>query len=50
MMSLEIYPDIWDREPKDDDTLGCCMEYVADLRRFLSDAASNSMGITLYIC
>ena len=50
MMSLEIYPEIWDREPDDDDTLGYCIEYIADLRRFLSDAASNSMGITLHIC
>lgn len=50
MMSLEIYPEIWDRAPEDDDTLGYCIEYVADLRRFLTDAASNSMGIALYIC
>lgn len=50
MMSLEIYPEIWDRDPQDDDTLGYCVEYIADLRRFIADAANNSMGITLYIC
>lgn len=50
MMSLEIYPEIWDRAPEDDDTLGYCIEYVADLRRFLSDAARKSMGIALYVC
>jgi len=50
MMSLEIYPDIWDRDPKDDDTLGYCIEYYDDLHRFLSDAAGNSMGVALCIC
>ena len=50
MMSLEIYPNIWDRAPEDDDTLGYCIEYLSDLRRFLADAANNSMGIMLYIC
>ena len=50
MMRLEIYPEIWDRAPDDDDTLGYCIENVAYLRRFLSDAVNNSMGIALYIC
>ena len=50
MIRLEIYPEIWDRAPDDDDTLEYCMENVAYLRRFLSDAVSNSMGIALYIC
>ena len=50
MKSLEIYPDIWDRDPEDDDTLGYCIEYYDYLRRFLSDAAGNSMGVALYIC
>jgi hypothetical protein len=50
MMSLEIYPEIWDRDPVEDDTLGYCIEYYDDLHRFLTDAAGNSMGIALYIC
>ena len=50
MMSLEIYPDIWDRDPEDDDTLGYCIDFYEDLRRFLSKAAGKSMGIALYIC
>ncbi len=50
MMSLEIYPEIWDRDPKEDDTLGYCIEYYDSLRRFLTAAAGNSMGIALYIC
>ena len=50
MKSLEIYPDIWDRDPADDDTLGYCIENFQHLRQFLSDAAGNSMGVALYIC
>lgn len=50
MMNLEIYPDIWDRDPEEDDTLGYCVAFYADLRRFLSKAADDSLGIVLYIC
>lgn len=50
MMSLEIYPEIWDREPDDDDTLGYCIEYYEDLRKFLAQADDNSLGVVLYIC
>lgn len=27
MVKKEIYPEIWDRDPKDDDTLGYLIEY-----------------------
>ena len=50
MMSLDIYPAIWDRDQEDDDTLGYCIEYYNELYRFLSNAARNSMGVVLYIC
>ena len=50
MSNLEIYPEIWDRDPEDDDTLGYCMEYLTDLRRFLSDADRSSLGVALYVC
>ena len=49
MMSLEIYPDIWDRNPAEDDTLGYCVEYYDNLVRFLSGAAADSMGIVVYV-
>jgi hypothetical protein len=38
MIAKEIYPEIWDRSPADDDTLGNLIEYVQELRRFLDPA------------
>jgi hypothetical protein len=50
MMELEIYPTIWDRDPKDDDTLGYLMEYYGRLKTFIHQAAENHMALILYIC
>ena len=50
MMNLEIYPEIWDKDRDDDDTLGYCIEYYDNLRSFLSNAVNDSLGIVLYIC
>jgi len=47
MMEQDIYPTIWDRDPKDDDALGYLMEYFAVLQRFISDAASKGLGIVV---
>jgi hypothetical protein len=41
MMAKEIYPNIWDRDPDEDDTLAYLMEYVAVRRRFLASAAAE---------
>ena len=49
MMEQEIYPTIWDRDPKDDDALGYLMEYFAVLRRFISEAAGRGLGIVVTI-
>jgi hypothetical protein len=49
MMEKEIYPEIWDRDPDDDDTLGYLMEYVAILRRFLADAVKARHGAVIYL-
>ncbi len=49
MSKLEIYPQIWDRDPKEDDVLGYCVEYFEELREFLSDAVGKRLGIVLYI-
>src|SRR5688572_12485480 len=40
MMAKKIYPDIWDRDPADDDTLGYLMEYVTTLRETLAQAVA----------
>jgi hypothetical protein len=45
MMKLEIYPDIWDRDPGEDDTLGYLLEYVKQLREYLVSAAAQELGL-----
>jgi len=49
MMKKQIYPEIWDRDPKDDDTLGYLMENVSQLRGFLNQATEEKRGIVDYI-
>ena len=49
MMRREIYPEIWDRDPEEDDTLGYVMENVAALRRLLAAAAADRLGLVLYM-
>ena len=50
MMKLEIYPTIWDRDPDDDDTLGYCIEYFDELKKAISSAVNNGLGMVLYLC
>jgi hypothetical protein len=47
MMRLEIYPDIWDRDPGEDDTLGYLLEYVKQLREYLVSAAAHDLGLLI---
>jgi hypothetical protein len=47
MMKLEIYPEIWDRPPDQDDTLGYLMESLDTLRAFIETATRRSMGIAI---
>ncbi|MCI0460985.1 MAG: YfbM family protein [Gemmataceae bacterium] len=49
MMRLEIYPEIWDRDSAEDDTLGYLMEYVANLRGALATVVSRGHGLLLSI-
>lgn len=49
MMAKEVYPGIWDRDPRDDDTLGYLMEYVVILRRFLDAAVERRLGLLVYL-
>lgn len=50
MRSLEIYPDIWDRDPKDDDTLGYCLDFYDELKAFVRRAADDGLCLLVYIC
>jgi hypothetical protein len=45
MRALKIYPDIWHRDPDEDDTLGYVMESVPKLRAFLDTAVANGHGL-----
>jgi len=49
MMKLKIYPEIWDSDPKDDDTLGYLMDYVSTLRAFLRQAVDAKRGLVVYV-
>lgn len=49
MLKAEIYPEIWDRDPAQDDTLGYLMEYVGILRAFLRDAVEERRGAVVYL-
>jgi uncharacterized protein DUF1877 len=49
MMRAEIYPEIWDRDPKDDDTLGYLLEYVAILREAMTTVTSRGHGLLVVL-
>ena len=49
MLAKEIYPEIWSRDPAEDDTLEYVMEYFQILRRFLSQTVDKGLGIVVYI-
>jgi hypothetical protein len=49
MMRLQIYPEIWDRDPAEDDSFGYCAEYFTVLKECVADAAARSQGLVIYI-
>lgn len=49
MMAKKIYPEIWDQDPAEDDSLGYLMENLADLRKAVSDAAGRRQGLVLVL-
>ena len=49
MMRAEIYPEIWDRDPKDDDTLGYLMENVTMLRTAMATVTSRGHGLLVVL-
>jgi hypothetical protein len=48
-MKKEIYPEIWDRSPEGDDTLGYLLEYTRTLRGFLAQAVERNQGLVVYL-
>jgi len=49
MTKKKIYPEIWDRDPKDDDTLGYLLEYTRILRDFLAQAVEHRQGLVVFL-
>jgi Domain of unknown function (DUF1877) len=49
MMKLEIYPEIWDRDPADDPVLEYCTEYFESLKNFLGRTSERGLGMLVYI-
>ena len=49
MLQKQIYPEIWLRNPAEDDPLGYLMEYLATLRGALASAVSSGHGLLVSI-
>ena len=49
MTSKEIYPEIWDRPPEEDDTLSYLLGHVSTLREFLAQAVEHRQGLVVHI-
>jgi hypothetical protein len=49
MMDASVYPEIWDRDPKKDDTLGYLMESYRPLQSFVSEAAKQQQAIVIWM-
>ena len=49
MMALEIYPEVWDRDPADEDNLRYCLDAFAELKTFVAQAAERNVGFIVYL-
>ena len=49
MQALKIYPDIWDRDPTEDDTLGYCLDHFAVLRTFVAATAAKGQALVIVL-
>src|SRR4029079_4515466 len=49
MVRLKIYPDIWDRDPKEELLVEYCVENFNDLKRFLSRTVEGNLGMLISI-
>jgi hypothetical protein len=47
MMKGEVYPEIWDRDPEEDDALGYLMEYLGTLRAAVATIAARGHGLMI---
>ena len=49
MMAQQIYPEIWDRDPREDDTLGYLAEYFDMLKSFVWNSAETQKGLLVWL-
>lgn len=49
MLAKKIYPDIWARDPAEQDTLGYLIEHARSLRRFLNQVTDAGLGVVVYL-
>lgn len=49
MTNAEVYPAIWHRDPNDDDTRGYVLEYYAQLRTFVAEAAAAGHAMLVWL-
>jgi hypothetical protein len=49
MRKEQIYPDIWDRDPREDDTLGYLLEYFDILKSFVRQTTGAGKGMLVYL-
>jgi hypothetical protein len=50
MMEKQIYPEIWDRDAAEDDTVAYCLDYFDELKNFITSAADSKLGLTVRVC
>ena len=49
MMTLEIYPEIWDREAEREENLRYYLDTFEELKSFVAQAAERNVGFIVYI-
>ena len=49
MTKQDIYPEIWNNDPEEDDPLGYLTEYLGTLRGFLAQAVQHGHGLVVYL-
>lgn len=49
MMAQQIYPEIWDRDPREDDTLGYLAEYFDMLKTIVRNSAQMQKGLIVWL-
>ena len=49
MMAAQVYPEIWDRDPAEDDAVGYLVEYFEMLKPFVRAARDDGKGLVVYL-